>query len=154
VVKPAPRRDFARLAESTGPSEPLALMHFAFRAVVKGPDEILARRGLGRVHHRVLFLIARFPGCTVGELHATLGVTKQALHGPLQALARAKLVVARPEPTNRRLRRLTLTATGAALETRLSGAQRAMFASAFRRAGPAAAAGWRQVMRALTDSLH
>jgi DNA-binding MarR family transcriptional regulator len=149
-----PRRGhFVQLAESAGPSEPLALMHFAFRAVVKGPDEILARRGLGRVHHRILFLIARFPGCTVGELYATLGITKQALHGPLQALQRAKLVVGRPEPTNRRLRRLTLTAAGAALEDRLSGAQRAMFAAVFRQAGPAAAAAWREVMRALTNRL-
>jgi DNA-binding MarR family transcriptional regulator len=147
------RGHFVRLAESAGPSESLALLHFGFRAVVKGPDQLLARRGLGRVHHRILFFIARFPGCTVSELFATLGVTKQALHGPLQALARARLVVARPEPTNRRLRRLTLTAAGRALEERLSGAQRELFAAVFRRVGPAAAAGWRDVMRALSDRL-
>jgi DNA-binding MarR family transcriptional regulator len=147
------RGSFVRLAERAGPSEPLALLHFAFRAVVKGPDELLARRGLGRVHHRLLFFIARSPGGTVGELHATLQISKQALHGPLQALVRAKLVAARPEPTNRRLRRLTLTPAGAALEARLSGAQRALFTAVFRRVGPRAADGWRQVMRALAERL-
>jgi DNA-binding MarR family transcriptional regulator len=149
----APPEPPITLADRPGPDEPLALMHFAFRAVVKGPDEILARRGLGRVHHRVLFFIARLPGCTVSQLYATLGISKQALHGPLQALVRARLVSSRPDASNRRLRRLALTASGAALEDRLSGAQRAMFAAVFRQAGPVASAGWRAVMRALSDRL-
>jgi DNA-binding MarR family transcriptional regulator len=149
----SPPGHFAKLAERAGPSEPLALLHFAFRAVVKGPDEILARRGLGRVHHRILFFVARFPGCTVSELYATLQITKQALHGPLQALVRAKLVASRADPANGRLRRLSLTPAGAALEERLSGAQRAMFAAVFRQAGPQAAAGWHRVMRALAQRL-
>jgi DNA-binding MarR family transcriptional regulator len=142
-----------QLAARAGANEPLALLHFAFRAVVKGPDAILARRRLGRVHHRILFFVARFPDRTVGELFATLGVTKQALHGPLQALQRAKLVAARPDPANRRLRRLTLTAAGAALEDRLSGAQRQMFARVFGEVGARAAEDWRAVMRALADRL-
>jgi DNA-binding MarR family transcriptional regulator len=132
-----------------GPNEPLALLYFGFRAVVKEPDRELSRRGLGRVHHRILFFIARAPGLTVSELLATLEVSKQALHAPLRALVRQKLVVALPNPDNRRQRRLELTARGRALEQRLSGHQRRLFATAFRGAGPAAAAGWRAVMRAL-----
>uniref|UniRef100_UPI001F55C3F4 MarR family winged helix-turn-helix transcriptional regulator n=1 Tax=Pseudomonas aeruginosa TaxID=287 RepID=UPI001F55C3F4 len=52
---------------------------FAYQAFTTKPDEMLARRGLGRVHHRVLFFIARYPGLSVKELLALLGVTKQAL---------------------------------------------------------------------------
>jgi DNA-binding MarR family transcriptional regulator len=132
-----------------GPNEPLALLYFGFRAVVKEPDRELARRGLGRVHHRILFFIARSPGLTVSELLATLEVTKQALHAPLRALVRQKLVTALANPDNRRQRRLALTARGRALEQRLSGHQRRLFAAAFRAEGPNAAAGWRVIMRAL-----
>lgn len=133
-------------------SDPLALLHFAFRAVVKGPDELLAERQLGRVHHRILFFIARTPAITVGALGAALGVSKQALHGPLRALVRAKLVAARPDLANRRLRRLTLTPAGKSLEDRLSGHQRRLFAAAFRKAGAAGTEGWQTVMRELAES--
>jgi DNA-binding MarR family transcriptional regulator len=131
--------------------DPLALLHFAFRAVVAEPDARLARLGLGRVHHRILFFIARSPGLRVMDLSATLGVTKQALHHPLRELLRQKLVHSRAEPGNLRERRLTLTAAGRALEQRLSGHQRRAFAAAFRSAGARAARGWREVMRELVS---
>ena len=132
-----------------GPNEPLALLYFGFRAIVKEPDRELARRRLGRVHHRILFFIARSPGLTVSELLATLDVTKQALHAPLGALVRQKLVRSSVDPENRRHRRLQLTRRGRALEERLSGHQRRLFAAAFRDAGAEAAAGWRAIMRTL-----
>jgi len=133
----------------TGANEPLALLHFVFRAVIAEPDAQLAKLGLGRVHHRVLFFIARASKLRVVDLLATLKVTKQALHQPLQELLRQQLVRSRTEPTNRRERWLSLTTTGKALERRLSGHQRRAFAAAFRKAGPAAAQGWRSVMREL-----
>ena len=46
---------------------------FAYQAFTTKPDEMLARRGLGRVHHRVLFFIARYPGLSVKELLTLLG---------------------------------------------------------------------------------
>jgi DNA-binding MarR family transcriptional regulator len=148
---PAPAHA-AALGACTEADEPLALLHFGFRAVVRGPDAVLAERGLGRVHHRILFFVAR-TSPTVGDLLATLGISKQALHRPLQELVRAKLVVARPDADNRRVRRLTLSAAGAALERRLSGQQRRMFTVAFGRAGTAGAQGWRRVMRELIAHL-
>jgi DNA-binding MarR family transcriptional regulator len=142
----------AALAAATGANEPLALLHFAFRAVVSGPDAVLAARQLGRVHHRILFFVARTRALSIGDLAATLGISKQALHRPLQELVRARLVARRPDPDNLRVRRLELTAAGRALEGRLSGAQRRLFAAAFRRAGPQAARGWRAVMRQLMSA--
>ena len=146
----APRKTArAFRAIDAGENEPLALLHFAFRAVVAEPDARLAKLGLGRVHHRILFFIARTPQLRVMDLMATLGVTKQALHQPLQELLRQKLVQSRAEPTNLRERRLSLTAAGRVLERRLSGHQRRAFAAAFRSAGASAAQGWRDVMREL-----
>ena len=48
----------------------------SYRAFTAKPDEMLARRGLSRVHHRILFFIARNPGLSVSQLLAALGVTR------------------------------------------------------------------------------
>ncbi len=128
-----------------------ALLFFAFRALTAEPDRVLSERGLGRVHHRILYFIARSPGVRVGGLLATLGVSKQALNGPLQELVRQALVAARVPPENRRAKELRLTPAGARLERRLTGLQRRRFGRAFASAGAAAEAGWREVMRKLAD---
>jgi len=136
---------------SLGDNEPLALLYFGFRTVVKRPDEELARLGLGRVHHRVLFFIARTPGVPVSDLMTTLDVTKQALHAPLRRLVKDGFVQSAANPEDRRERRLTLTVRGKALEDRLSGHQRRLFAAAFKSAGPSAARGFCSVMQRLAE---
>lgn len=135
--------------DPAGPNEPLALLHFAFRAVVAEPDARLAELGLTRVHHRLLFFIARSPQLRIVDLLRALGISKQALHAPLQQLLEQRLVESRVAPASRRERQLCLTAAGAALEKRLSGHQRRAFRAAFRKAGPAATEGWLRVMREL-----
>jgi DNA-binding MarR family transcriptional regulator len=137
---------------SAGGNQPLALLHFAFRAIVAEPDAALAELGLGRVHHRILFFIARTPGLRVGDLMATLGVSKQALHGPLRELVRQGFVKSLADPDDLRERQLSLSAAGKALERRLSEPQRRAFAAAFRRAGPGAKRAWQAVMLELIGS--
>jgi DNA-binding MarR family transcriptional regulator len=124
----------------------LALIHFAFRKIIQEPDRLLAKRGLGRVHHRVLFFVARRPGLSVGDLLAILDVSKQSLHRPMQDLLRRGMLEAWPDPENRRVKRLHLTARGRAFEAKLSGIQRRLFARAFAAHGPAAEREWRGIM--------
>ena len=64
----------------------IELLHFSYRTMIGEPDRLLARRRLGRMHHRVLYFVARSPGASVGELTRTLGVSKQALNAPLRRL--------------------------------------------------------------------
>jgi DNA-binding MarR family transcriptional regulator len=127
--------------------EAIELVYYAHRELVAEPDRLLARRGLSRVHHRIIYTIARTPGITIGGLCRVLGVTKQAVHQPLAALIDAALVTRTVEPTNRRVRRLSLTTRGVQLEERLAAAQQIRFERAFRAAGPTAEASWREVMR-------
>jgi len=133
--------------------EALELMHFGFRAIVTGPDRDLARRGLGRVHHRVLYFVRRNDGLTVGDLVRILGVTKQALHRPLADLVTRRLVVREPDADNRRFVRLRLSRAGAAFERKLSGTQRRHFARVFARVGERSERGWCDVMRDLAAGL-
>lgn len=129
--------------------EAIELIYFAWTELVAEPDRLLARRGLSRVHHRIIYCIGRVPGITIGGLCRVLGVTKQAVHQPLAAVIDAGLVAREVDPTNRRLRRLSLTTRGVQLEERLAAVQRVRFQRAFRAAGPAAEAHWRDVMKLL-----
>ena len=127
------------------------LMHFALRAVIARPDRMLEKRGLSRVHHRILFFVARQPDLQVNRLLQVLGVSKQALNLPLRQLYEQGLVASTPAAHDRRQRLLSLTEAGRALEQRLTGPQRMMFDDAMVLAGSRAESGWRRVMRAMAD---
>lgn len=129
--------------------EAIEVFFFAYRAFTTPPDRILAERGLGRVHHRVLYFVARSPGIAVTALLGVLGVSKQALHAPLRELLEKGLVSATPAEHDRRVKQLVLTAAGAALEAELSGTQMAMLEKVFGDAGKGAEEAWQGVMAAL-----
>lgn len=128
----------------------LELMHFAYREMIAGPDKVLEQRGLGRVHHRILYFVARKPGVRVGELQATLAITKQALHPPLQQLVRGGLVEVAPSPTSGRVKLLRLSRSGGQLEARLTGPQRAWFERTFVAVGEEDEAAFRRVLGRLS----
>ena len=127
-------------------NEAWRVMHFALRAVIAEPDRILAARGLTRVHHRVLFFIAHTPGMSVGELQATLDVTKQALNAPLRQLQAQGLIELAKADHDARVREIRLTTHGVVLEAILTGEQEKLFSDAFANAGKKAHEGWRAVM--------
>lgn len=124
---------------------------FAYRAFTSDPDEILEGMDYGRAHHRAMHFIARKPGLTVSDLLDILGVTKQSLNRVLRTLLEDGLVESRVGQRDRRERQLFLTEPGAALEKRLSEAQRARVRGAYRAVGPQAVAGFRQVLEAMMD---
>jgi DNA-binding MarR family transcriptional regulator len=126
-------------------------MFFAYRGFTADPDRLLARRGLGRAHHRAIHFIQRSPGTTVGNLLATLGVTKQSLNRVLRRLIDDELVATRTGNTDRRQRLLYLSEEGLALERALSEAQKRRMRAAYRAAGPEAVAGFRLVLDQMMD---
>jgi len=126
-------------------------MFFAYRGFTKDPDRILAEMGYGRAHHRAIHFINRAPRTTVNNLLAILGVTKQSLNRVLRTLIADGLVESRVGTQDKRERHLFLTEDGAALEARLSDAQRARMRSAYKKAGPEAVSGYRQVLEAMMD---
>lgn len=129
--------------------ESIELLFFAYRAFTARPDRILGQRGLGRVHHRVLYFVARNPGIGISGLLGILAVSKQALNGPLRQLAEMNLVDIRPAAHDGRVKQLRLSAEGERLERQLTGTQMRQLASVFEHAGAPAERAWRDVMRAL-----
>ena len=135
------RRDELRAA--------IEVLYFAYRGFTDLPDRILERRGLNRVHHRILYFIGRRPGISVSGLLDVLAVSKQALNAPLRQLVAMGLVETANSETDRRVKNLRLTAEGKRLEAELTDAQIKLLERAFEHAGPGAEAGWRQAMHAL-----
>lgn len=125
----------------------------AYRAFTAKPDEMLARRGLSRVHHRILFFIAHQPGLSVSELLVRLGVTKQALNIPLRQLVEMQLVDSAPAADDKRKRLLALTPDGAKLEQKLRREQIRTLEQVFEEVGEDAVAGWLKVNEALAKRL-
>src|SRR3954447_25123558 len=126
--------------------EGIELLFFAYRDFTAEPDAILTEYGFGRAHHRVVHFVGRHPQMTVGELLGILRITKQSLNRVLGQLVRQGFIVQHRGPDDRRQRLLELTDTGHELERRLSAPQRARVAAAYRAAGAAAVAGFRQVL--------
>lgn len=126
-------------------------MFFAYRDFTADADRILENHAYGRAHHRALHFIQRSPGTTVNNLLAILGVTKQSLNRVLRGLIEDGMVESRVGRRDKRERHLYLTEKGAALERMLADVQRVRMRAAYRAAGPAAVAGFRQVLEAMMD---
>ncbi len=126
---------------------------FGYQAFTAKADEMLARRGLSRVHHRILFFIARYPGLSVKQLLGYLGVSKQALNTPLRQLLEMHLVESVAAEDDKRKRLLGFTAEGAKLERSLRREQARLLQRAFSEAGESAFQGWLSVNQTLGNSL-
>ena len=124
--------------------------YFGYRAFTTPPDRILDKRGLGRVHHRILYFVGRNPQISVNTLLSLLNVSKQALNAPLRQLLEMRLVVMNAAEHDRRVRQLSLTSTGGKLEAQLTGTQMKQLEAVFEEAGASAEAGWHQVMHSLS----
>lgn len=127
----------------------IEMLFYSYRDFTKQPDEILARLGFGRAHHRVIYFVGRYPGITVTQLLQILQITKQSLSRVLGQLVEQEFIAQRQNPEDRRQRLLTLTEKGAEFEAQLSAPQRAMFSRAYREAGAEAVQGFRKVMLGL-----
>jgi DNA-binding MarR family transcriptional regulator len=129
----------------------IEMLFYAYRDFTAEADAMLAQYGFGRAHHRVIYFVGRNPGMTVSALLSILKITKQSLSRVLSQLVKKGLITQRPGPRDRRQRLLELTPSGADLERRLTEAQRALVAKAYRAAGAEAVDGFRKVLLGLIN---
>ena len=127
------------------------LFFFASRDVGRSLDDALGRLGLGRAHARAIHFIARHPGMSVSDILGILAITKQSLGRVLKDLQALGLVSQSAGQKDRRQRLVHLTDKGREVSQELASLQRALFARAFRSAGPEAVAGFRQVLGGLIN---
>jgi DNA-binding MarR family transcriptional regulator len=114
----------------------IELLFFAYRDFVSDPDEVLAKFGFGRAHHRVLHFVNRNPGMKVAELLDILKITKQSLGRVLKQLVDQGYVLQKEGANDRRQRLLYVTAKGETLAMRLAGLQTGRINHALAELGP------------------
>src|SRR5690242_6542383 len=114
----------------------IELLFFAYRDFVSDPDEVLAKFGFGRAHHRVLHFVNRSPGMKVAELLDILKITKQSLGRVLKQLVDEGYVSQKTGANDRRQRLLYVTAKGEALAMKLANLQTARVSKALAELGP------------------
>ena len=114
----------------------IELLFFAYRDFISEPDDVLAKLGFGRAHHRVLHFVNRNPGMKVAELLDILRITKQSLGRVLKQLIQEGYVVQKEGESDRRQRLLYVTAKGEALAMKLAGLQTTRIARALAELSP------------------
>jgi DNA-binding MarR family transcriptional regulator len=122
-------------SETAKMTELMELLFFAYRDFISDPDEILAKYGFGRAHHRVVHFVGRHPGIRVAELLDILRITKQSLGRVLKELIDTGYVLQQEGETDRRRRLLFLTDSGCALHRELMSPQLARFRRALEKTG-------------------
>ncbi|WP_437882036.1 MarR family winged helix-turn-helix transcriptional regulator [Pseudomonas sp. LRF_L74] len=141
------------LKKSADQQAAMAAFFFGYQAFTNKADEILARRGLSRVHHRILFFVALYPGLSVTQLLGYLSVSKQALNIPLRQVQEMRLVESVAAEDDKRKRLLGLTAEGARLEQALRREQSKLLERVFAEVGMQSASNWLSVNQALGNTL-
>src|SRR5579871_581294 len=130
----------------------IELLFFAYRDFVSDPDEVLAKFGFGRAHHRVLHFVTRNPGMKVAELLDILKITKQSLGRVLKQLVDEGYVQQKEGANDRRQRLLYVTPKGEALAMQLAGLQTERITRALNELGPSAREAARRFLTAMIDA--
>jgi DNA-binding MarR family transcriptional regulator len=130
----------------------IELLFFAYRDFVNEPDDVLAKLGFGRAHHRVLHFVNRNPGMKVAELLDILKITKQSLGRVLKQLVDQGYVLQKEGAQDRRQRLLYVTAKGEALAMKLAALQTTRIARALSELGPNAHDATCRLLAAMIDA--
>jgi DNA-binding MarR family transcriptional regulator len=130
----------------------IELLFFAYRDFVSDPDDVLAKFGFGRAHHRVLHFVNRHPGMKVADLLDVLRITKQSLGRVLKQLVDEGYVIQKEGENDRRQRLLYVTGKGETLAMKLAGLQTERIARALADLGPGAHEQARRFLIAMIDA--
>ena len=129
--------------------ETIELLYFSYRDFTEIADKILLQYGYGRAHHRVLYFVARYPNRSVSDLLSLLKITKQSLSRVLSELVAQEFIIHHHEPRDKRIKLLSLTQKGQALEQELYLAQKKMIEASFARTNAQAVKDFRQILLGL-----
>ncbi len=97
----------------------IELVYFAHIDQADWADHVLAKHGIGRPHHRVLYFSNKLPGISVRELMDVLRITNQALARTTSQLVTLGFLEQRYSEADRRIRGHFLSRKGTALLTKL-----------------------------------
>lgn len=159
VQQQAPREDGSVSTEGAPSAAELKrlihrglVFHFMVQlSFTKDADPRLAKRRMGRVHHRILYFAHFSPGISVSELLAVLGVRHQNIQQPLRRLVQEGYLLARHSPDDARVKQLYCSRKGDKLLEFVSGGQRERIGSAYESVTPQDVSSYFAVMAEMLD---
>lgn len=101
------------------------VLHFLLQlSLGDDADGPLATKGMGRVHHRILYFAHFSPGIAVSELLAVMGVKHQNIQAPLKQLIAEGYILSRASEQDGRVKQLYCSRKGDKLLEFVSARQR------------------------------
>ncbi len=90
----------------------IQLLYYAYRETYSDPKEILSKRFFGPAHLRILNLIERNPGISLGDLIYKLKITKQSINRVIRDLLKSKMIKQLKDNADTRKKKLYLDKEG------------------------------------------
>ena len=124
----------------------IQLISYAYRETFSDPKEILAKKFFGPAHLRVLNLIERNPGISLGELIFKLKVTKQSLNRVLRELIKSKMIKQIKDDSDTRRKNLFLDKEGKVFFEKVYESQKKRIFNALKDSGPESVIRFKEVL--------
>ncbi len=134
--------------------ELIELFYFAYRDFTADGDEVLAKIGFGRAHHRIIHFVYHYPGLRVADLLNILKITKQSLARVLKQLIDEGYIRRHQGAKDRRERRLFTTEKGNDLAKALDAPQHDRFIKALETLGASERKTIEQFLYSILQNAH
>ena len=129
----------------------IQLIFYAYRETFSDPKEILAKKFFGPAHLRVLNLIERNPGISLGELIFKLKVTKQSLNRVLRELIKSKMIRQIKDDKDTRRKNLFLDKEGKVFFEKVYEAQKKRIFYALKNSEPDSVIKFKEVLKKIIN---
>ena len=129
----------------------IQLISYAYRETFSDPKEILAKKFFGPAHLRVLNLIERNPGISLGGLIFKLKVTKQSLNRVLRELIKSKMIKQVKDDSDTRRKNLFLDKEGKIFFEKVYESQKKRIFNALKNSEPESVIKFREVLNRIIN---
>tara|TARA_B100001996_G_scaffold309343_1_gene250974 strand:- start:387 stop:830 length:444 start_codon:yes stop_codon:yes gene_type:complete len=129
----------------------IQLISYAYRETFSDPKEILSKKFFGPAHLRVLNLIERNPGMSLGELIFKLKVTKQSLNRVLRELIKSKMIKQIKDDSDTRRKNLFLDKEGKIFFEKIYESQKKRIFNALKSSEPDSVIKFKEVLNKIID---
>jgi|TARA_B100000945_G_scaffold257424_1_gene214969 DNA-binding MarR family transcriptional regulator len=129
----------------------IQLIFYAYRETFSDPKEILAKKFFGPAHLRVLNLIERNPGISLGELIFKLKVTKQSLNRVLRELIKSKMIKQIKDDKDTRRKNLFLDKEGKVFFDKVYETQKKRIFEALKSSDPDSVIKFKEVLKKIIN---
>ena len=129
----------------------IQLISYAYRETFSDPKEILAKKFFGPAHLRVLNLVERNPGISLGELIFKLKVTKQSLNRVLRELIKSKMIKQIKDENDTRKKNLFLDKEGKVFFQTVYNAQKKRIFNALKNSNADSVIKFKEVLKKIVD---